>query len=202
MKRILFSTGLLVLATLLPIHADEYPLAEKRAVAPVAGSLTGAETYTFTGESKVEFTGVKPFGSHNGGFKKTSGQFQVKNGVPVSGSFTIDMTSIWSDDEKLTKHLKNEDFFHVEKHPQSTFQIAGFQKQSETRYTVSGNFMMKGVTHNLTFPATVDQAGKVVKVSSQFQINRRDWGVSHKGVSDGLIRNKVKIRFFLVAVKR
>ena len=77
------------------------------------------------------------------------------------------MTSTFTDAEKLTGHLKSGDFFDVEKFPQSTFDITELKKNSDSDYTVSGNFTLHGVTKNITFPATVSKNGEAVKINSK-----------------------------------
>src|SRR5688572_26683327 len=59
--------------------------------------------------SKVEFIGSKVTGSHNGGFKKFEGELFVgADGqlADAGNKVTIDTTSIWSDNDRLTGHLK------------------------------------------------------------------------------------------------
>ncbi|MDB6077218.1 MAG: hypothetical protein JWO82_965 [Akkermansiaceae bacterium] len=157
--------------------------------------------YTFTSASNVGFTGSKVTGHHDGGFKGVTGYFTVKNGVPVGNDHkvTIDMKTIFTDTEKLTGHLQSADFFDVEKFPQSTFDVTEIKKDSDTKYTVAGNFTIHGVTKNLSFPATVSQTGDTVKIASEFNINRKDFGIVYGGKTDDLIRDEVVIRLDLEA---
>lgn len=156
-------------------------------------------TYEFTKTSTIEFVGSKITGSHGGGFKEFSGSFQVENGTPVSGSFSIDMTSTYSDSEKLTGHLTSEDFFNVPQFPESKFEATGFEKLSDTNYKVSGNLTMVGVTNNITFPATVNETPECITLTSEFDIKRKDWGIVYPGKPDDLIRNEVILKFALEA---
>src|SRR5687767_1251852 len=78
-----------------------------------ATQLPGARVYTITPDSTIGFVGSKVTGSHNGGFKKFSGEFALADGK-LTGSghkLVIDMDSTWADNEKLTGHLKSPDFF-------------------------------------------------------------------------------------------
>ena len=179
--------------------ADTTTDAEVQSSQSVATASATAQTYRFTQTSVIGFTGSKVTESHSGGFKTFSGGFTVNNGVPESGSFTIDMTSIWSDDERLTGHLKNEDFFNVPKFPESKFEVTKFQQDSATTYTVSGNLTMVGVTKNITFPTTVTQSADTVTLQSSFDINRKDWGIIYAGMADNLIRDEVVITLNLTA---
>jgi len=161
----------------------------------------GGTRYVFTPESTVNFIGSKVTGSHEGGFKTVSGHFTVKDGVLVGNdhSVIIDMNSLWSDDEKLTGHLKNKDFFEVEIYPEASFVATSLEASSATDYVVSGNFTLHGITKNITFPATAVEEGDSVKINSTFNINRKDFGIVYSGMSDNAIRDEVVISLVLEA---
>ena len=165
----------------------------------VASASAEAVTYTFTENSKITFIGSKMTGTKSGGFEKTQGEFKLVDGKPVSGSFTIDMNSIYSENEKLTAHLKNEDFFNVPQYPESKFEVTEFGALVDGSQQVSGNLTMLGVTKNITFPAQVTQTEEMIMLKSKFDIKRHDWGIVYKGKPDDLIRNEVIIEFDLVA---
>ena len=161
----------------------------------------GGTKYTFTPESKIEFTGSKVTGKHDGGFKTFTGYFTVKDGKPVGNDHkvTIEMASTFADAEKLTTHLKSADFFDVEKYPQTTFDTIEVKETSPTSYTVSGNFTLHGVKKNISFPAEVSKDGDNVKIKASFDIKRKDFGIVYAGKADDLIRDEVVIRLDLEA---
>ena len=189
-------------AATLALVSCENP-ADKTTTATVAEAAPAAETtgtrYVLAEGSGVGFTGSKVTGSHDGGFKKVTGFFTLGADDSVSGgTIQIDMTSIFSDDEKLTEHLKSADFFRVDEYPESYFTITGVGK-TETGYEVSGNLMMCGVEKNIRFPATGTKDGETITVKAEFDINRKDWGIVYAGKTDDLIRDEVVIRFDLTA---
>ncbi len=198
----------LPLALALPAFfaACENP-ADKTTSAAVSDAVERSETsseegtkYVFTDSSEVLFVGSKVTGSHDGGFKTFTGHFTIKDGEPVGSDHkvVIDMHSVFSDDDKLTAHLKNEDFFDVETYPESTFEVTSINK-GDTGYSVAGNFTLHGVTKNITFPATVNQSGDTVKINAEFDINRKDFGIVYAGQTDNLIRDEVVIKLNLEA---
>ncbi|MFP6897602.1 MAG: YceI family protein [Roseibacillus sp.] len=161
----------------------------------------GSAKYVFTGNSTIGFVGSKVTGSHSGGFKKFTGHFTLKDGVPVGNDHKvdIDMTSIWADNDRLAGHLKSADFFDVEKFPTAVFDITKIEKQSGTSYTVTGNLTLHGVTKSVTFPATVSHSDDIAKIEAKFDINRFDWDISFPGKKDDLIRKEVILEFKLEA---
>jgi len=178
--------------------ADSTTDAKVREEAEVA-TVSGGQIYTFSDQSSISFVGSKVTGSHAGSFKEFDGNFNLKEGEPQSGEFTIEMNSLSSDSEKFTAHLKAADFFDVENYPQSKFAVTAFTKKSESEYDLSGNLTLRGVTKNITFPTKVTHNGSDVTVVAEFDINRQDFEISYPGKKDDLIRDEVIIKLNLAA---
>lgn len=162
-------------------------------------------TYTFSPDSEVKFVGSKVTGRHEGGFKAFTGEFAIADGKLAGAGhrITIDMNSIWSDNEKLTGHLKNEDFFNVAKFPTSTFELTSLSREGESAtYQVSGNLTVMGTTKNISFPAHATISGESADIHAKFDINRKDFGVVYAGMPDDLIRDEVVIELKLKAVPK
>ena len=162
-------------------------------------SATGGRSYTFNSNSTIGFVGSKVTGKHDGGFKTFTGNFTVKDGEPTAGEFTIQMDSTWSDADKLTTKLKSDEFFDIEKYPESTFKVTSFTKKSEESYELSGNFTLHGVTKNITFPTQVSKSDDMIKVKAEFDINRKEFDILYPGKTDDLIRDEVIIKLDLEA---
>jgi len=168
----------------------------------VSDAKEGQVRYEFTPDSKILFTGSKVTGSHSGGFKSFTGHFTIgKNGEPEGNDHKviIDMASTFSDHEKLTEHLKNEDFFNVPKFPTSTFDVTSINKENDSNYKVTGNLTLHGVTKSISFPAEVTSKGDLVYLHTKFDINRQDFGIKYAGKKDDLIRDEVVLEFDLKA---
>lgn len=180
--------------------ADQTTDAEVGEAVDPAASEAGDVRYVIADESAITFVGSKVTGSHDGGFEDFAGHFTVdESGEVNGGSIVIGMDSTWSDTDKLTTHLKSEDFFWVEEHPESTFTVTGVEKSGGSDYKISGNLDLRGVTKNITFPATASKDGETVKIDAEFDINRREWDINYDGKANDLIRDEVVIRFDLTA---
>lgn len=165
----------------------------------VSAPVGEAKDYKFDqATSKVGWIGSKVTGKHEGGFGAFRGTVHVVDGDPEKSSVQveIDTTSITSDQEKLTGHLKSADFFEVEKYPKATF-VSTSVKGS----TVTGNLTLHGVTKQISFPATVRISADDVSVDTEFAINRKDFGISYPGKQDDLIRDDVVIKLAIRAKK-
>lgn len=174
------------------------------AAATVAAAPAAMKKYAFSGEgSKVEFTGSKVTGKHDGGFKTFTGTIEAPEGAPEKGTVTveIDMASLYSDSEKLTGHLKADDFFAVDKFPKAKFTSTAVAKSTDGKGThlVTGNLELHGVTKSISFPATLTPGAGTFTVTAEFSINRKDFGIEYAGMKDDLIRDDVVIKLNLAA---
>jgi polyisoprenoid-binding protein YceI len=150
---------------------------------------------TLSGDNtEIKFVGTKKDGKHEGGFKKLNGQFTVDDAdlTKCKIEVTIDMNSTWSDDEKLTAHLKNADFFGVNTHPTAKF-VSSKMEKTDKGYTVHGDLTLCGKTKHIHFPATVT-AGQTVELTSKFTINRGDFGMTYgAGKIDDQVQLTLKV---------
>jgi len=171
------------------------------AAAPAAPAPASAQKLALSADSKIEFTGSKVTGSHNGGFKKFDGAVEVAGGKIVgTPSFKIDMTSTFVDNPRLEGHLKSPDFFDVAKFPTSTFTVTKIEGEGAST-KVSGTLELHGVTKAIEFPATVEVSADGVHVKAEFAINRKDFKILYPGKPDDLIRDNVVIRLDLKAAQ-
>jgi len=160
-----------------------------------------ARRFVLTDESVISFVGSKITGSHDGGFNAFEGEIRVVDGDTLQSSVdvTVDTTSLWSDDERLTEHLKSPDFFEVETYPSATFTSTEVQQDGE-RYRLVGNLTMHGITKSISFPADITIEEGRVTAASEFAIKRFDFDIKYPGKPDDLIRDDVLIKLNLVAV--
>jgi polyisoprenoid-binding protein YceI len=129
----------------------------------------------------IKFVGSKKDGKHEGTFKKVDGTLSV-NAEDVSKSkleVKIDITSMTTDTEKLTGHLKSPDFFDAKRFPEAKFVSTGIKSDGKDKYTITGDLTMHGKTHAVSFPATAATAGDTTTVSGECEIDRNDWGITY-----------------------
>lgn len=188
----LVGVGLLV-ASCNSKEKTDTSVATEQAVAESKGEM-------LTVDAATSIVNWKAF--HKGGFAPRwgtlnvkSGDLSIEGGQVVAGNFNIDMTSIKVDPASVTEkdkkpadleaHLKNPDFFNVEKNPTSDFKITSVADLKEApadavagaNKTVSGNLTLLGKTMNVTFPAKVDVVDNTAAIQAKFTVNRTDWGI-------------------------
>jgi polyisoprenoid-binding protein YceI len=124
--------------------------------------------------------------------------------------FKIQAASINTDDANRDKHLRNADFFDVEKYPEITFKSTKIVPKGQG-YEVTGSFTMHGVTKELTLPVTVTGPAKDpwgnerVGFELTTVLNRKDYGIIwNKALDAGgaLLGDDVTVTINLEAVAK
>jgi polyisoprenoid-binding protein YceI len=167
------------------------------------------ETFTVDAQrSSIDWIGRKVTGQHTGKINISSGELVFAGKAFQGGSFVADMTTLTSDNDKLTGHLKSPDFFSVEKNPVSKFEITKVTSAGLDRVNVTGNLTIKGITESLTFPASVKKQGNaVVAVASGVKVNRVKYDIRYgsksffNDIGDKAIDDEFELTINLVATK-
>ena len=158
--------------------------------------------------STIEWTAKKVGGGHVGTVKISEGSL-IYNGKSLkSGAFLMNMSTITSDNARVTTHLKSVDFFSAEKFPTTKFEITKVTEAGSGRVNISGNLSIKGFTHPLTFPATVKkQKDVVVAVANGIRIDRTKYDIKFRSktffgdIGDKAIDDEFELSINLVAKK-
>lgn len=176
------------------------------------GSLVSAQVKKVI-NSDINWWGYKVVkteaSSHNGNLKMKTGNVIMKGKNIVGGNFLLDMTSINCEDlsgqsqAKLNDHLKNGDFFEVEKFPTATYTITSVAKNNnkEFPYLVKGNLTAKGVTKPVNFPANIGlKNGLLTLKSNKFSFNRQDFGITYQSsMKDVFVKDNIEMQISLQA---
>jgi polyisoprenoid-binding protein YceI len=175
----------------------ELSVSEAKGVAAEAPVAPGSVRYVFDAAgSRVAWVGSKVTGSHEGGFQRFEGSIELSDGKPESGRVKVrlDANSLYSDNAKLTRHLKSADFFDVEKYPNVTFTSTSVEPTSAGNYSITGDLNLHGVTKSVSFPAKLRVSAGALEGEAEFSFNRRDFGINYAGMANDLIRDEVLVR--------
>ncbi|HVK98111.1 MAG TPA: YceI family protein [Flavisolibacter sp.] len=198
-------------------EGDKATITEEKKVADGTGQAFAVDTI----ESRIRFTGHGVGKNHPGIFKLTSGTVNVSGNQITGGEFIISIKSLELEekggvfDEKLKPHLMSGDFFDADKFGTARFEItkvAPYEPNTGdtsivegANFTVSGNFTLKDVTKNISFPAKIDMDGNTIKAKGNFDIDRRQWRLNYgndKTLGDKFISETVNIEIDLQARKQ
>jgi polyisoprenoid-binding protein YceI len=141
-----------------------------------------------------------------GMFKDYEGEVLFDPEKPEASSVTVTVkaASVDTGNEKRDNHLRNADYFHVEKFPTLSFKSTKVEKTGENRYKVTGDFTLLGVTKPLVvdFIATDEIEGmrgeKRRGGETSFTIKRSDFGMKQ---SIGPIGDEVHVSLSFAGVK-
>jgi polyisoprenoid-binding protein YceI len=124
---------------------------------------------------------------------------------------TIDVSTVDTRQPKRDAHLKNADFFDVEKFPTMTFVSRRVSAAGPGKLKVVGDLTMHGVTKEVTLdvegptPEIKDPWGKSrIGASASTKINRRDFGLTwNKALETGgvVVGDEVTINIELALTK-
>ena len=111
---------------------------------------------------------------------------------------SIDVNSVDPGIEMRDNHLRNADFFDVEKYPTMTFKSTKSEKVGEGKYKVTGDLTFHGVTKPVTFDVwyrgtVAGQKGDVSGFQVTGTINRADFNFG-SGFPESVLSDEVKIK--------
>ena len=209
MKRCTF----VLAASMLVFGCYKSEISEKPAAEVTQTTATEAATATTGGvtsqvikeKSKIEFVGAKVTRDHKGKFNNFDGSIQYDGTTPSRIAFDIDLTSIETDTEDLTKHLKTADFFDVARYPKASFVSTSLtpapptaKEGTGTTHMLTGTLDLHGVQKQVTIPVKAVVTAEGVRTTSEFTIRRQDWGISYRGMADDLIKDDVLLKLDLM----
>jgi polyisoprenoid-binding protein YceI len=121
-----------------------------------------------------------------GTFGTFSGTIEVADAPELSKVVgTVDAASIDTGEPNRDAHIRSADFLDVANYPTITFTASGPVKKGDSRFTLTGDLTIRGVTK----PVTLDgeylgviahpQMGTRLGLSASGEINKDDFGVSY-----------------------
>lgn len=163
-------------------------------------------------KSQVKWSGKKVTGEHYGTIDLKGGTVMVKDNKIAGGTFVMDMTSIVNEDisnestnGKLVGHLKSDDFFSVEKHPDAKLVLKDVKHKSGDDYSFSGHLTIKEITHPVTFDAKSTVANGKLTSKGKIEVDRTLYDIKFRSgkffsdLGDNLIYDTFTLDFDVVA---
>lgn len=89
---------------------------------------------------------------------------------------SVDLNTINTADEKRNAHLKNKDFFEIEKWPTINFRSLQITDQDSV-YSVTGNLTIKDVTKQVVVPFSIIETDSTITFAGNGIVNRIDYNV-------------------------
>jgi len=154
-------------------------------------------------ESRLTFVVKDSIRSHSGAFRNFSGKISVPNGRASEATVEvdIDLASLMTDDEQLTKLLKSSEVFDVRRYPWARFRSTSVTSGGPlgATNTVHGDLELHGLTRAIAIPGTVHVRAADVYVDAEFSLQRRDFGLRLPGKREALVEDAVTLSLVVVA---
>jgi polyisoprenoid-binding protein YceI len=159
--------------------------------------------------SSVQWKGAKVIGdSHTGNIAIKSGEIAYGKEGPTSAVIVVDMSTITNTDlkdaeynKKLVGHLKSDDFFSVDKHPEAKLTIKKFTKTGKEDFKLEGDLSIKGIVKPVSLTAKVQQEKQdITKIVADLEFDRTEFDVRYgsgkffQGLGDKVIADKIQVK--------
>jgi polyisoprenoid-binding protein YceI len=162
--------------------------------------------------SNVEFA-VKHLGiaTVRGAFNQFEGTVEVGEDGSAVARGTVQAASIDTNEDQRDTHLRSEDFFHAEVHPELSFESTEIRPLDDETFLIHGDLTMRGVTRPVVLEAELQGTendlwgNERVALEASGQLNRRDWGMTFNqalGSGNMLVSDKVKLTLDISAIKQ
>jgi polyisoprenoid-binding protein YceI len=162
--------------------------------------------------SNVEFS-AKHLGiaTVRGTFNEFEGSLEVGEDGSARARGTVQAASLDTNEDGRDTHLRSEEFFHAEVHPELSFESTEIRALDEDSFLIHGELTMRGVTRPVVLEAelqgteTDPWGNERVALEARGSLNRRDWGMTFNqalGSGNMLVSDKVKLTLDISAIKQ
>lgn len=130
-------------------------------------------------DSHVKFTASQQGNSFTGEFATFDALINFNEDAVENASVTatIDLASVSAGDKERDGALPGKEWFDVKNTPKAVFASDDFVKIGENSYEARGTLSMKGKSHPLTLPFTLDVNGAKAEMAGQVTLDRTLWEV-------------------------
>ncbi|MEA5459241.1 YceI family protein [Arcicella sp. LKC2W] len=131
-------------------------------------------------ETKISWTGYASVGNYapTGTLSLSKGTVVLKDNKILKAVIEFDMKTITHENKDLQIHLKNEDFFDVEKYPKAVFTLEKVVKNQAV-----GILKIKNIQKRITFPIIIEQAKDKIHIKSTINIDRTQFGIKYNSTN-------------------
>ncbi|MHC8376720.1 YceI family protein [Pseudomonas sp. MDT1-16] len=162
-----------------------------------------AVEYTQVNEtaSTISFT-YKQFSSRVygtfGKFEATL-DFDTANPSAAHTALTIQLDSIDAGSSDANSELQKPAWFDSASFPVATFESTGVKVLSDNHYSITGKLTLRGITREVDVPVLLKSENAIGIFDGQLTLKRSDFKVGEGEWADGVVSDKINIRFRMVA---
>ena len=188
---------------------DAKPAPPTTGGAPGEGGIDG--TWAITSGSRAGYRVEEVlFGQNSTAVGRTSdvrGTFVIEGAVVRTGEFTVDMTTVRSDQSRRDDQF-NGRVMDVSQYPTSTFTLtepielgALPEDGQQVSASATGNLTLRGTTKTVTVELQARRNGATIEVASSIPITFADWGIPNPSFGGAQTEDHGEIELLLVFAK-
>ena len=133
-----------------------------------------------------------------------SGEIVISGTTISSGSFTVDMTTVESDESRRDNQYRGR-IMDVATYPTSTFKltepitVSSFPDEgSEVNVKATGELTLRGTTKTVTIDLAAERSGSTIRVAGAFHIVFDEWGIPNPTFGPATTEDNGEMEFLLV----
>lgn len=157
-------------------------------IASMAVPAFGQDSWTVdTENSAVSFTGTQQNAAFTGSFGTFSAEILLDPADPSTGSINaqIDLSSADAGNDERNEALPTKDWFNIRQHPAATFVSDEIVSTGEGTYEATGTLTIKGVSHPVMLPFTLEIDGDKATAKGTLELVRTDYEVGTGAYASG-----------------
>jgi polyisoprenoid-binding protein YceI len=146
-----------------------------------------------------------------GEFREFEGTIEIAEDLEASRAYgTVKADSVDTGQAQRDEHLRSDDFFDVESHPELHFESTQIEAIDEETLRVVGELSMNGVTREIELETEVLGTGEGAEGEQRLglevsgRLSRRDFGMRFDaalGSGNAVVADKVKLQLDISAVR-
>lgn len=194
-----FTFSLIALSLVLAACSTTVIEDEQRLIPDGQTPFTGTSLEVDLSRSFIAFEGRSNIINHEGKFNTfmatiTPNPVNMQDFTGARVDVVIDVTSVETDAEGLTRHLQAEEFFDAQTHPIVTFRSTSIMATGENSYQISGDLTAKGIVLQATFDAVLTDEMLIAR----YDMPRRAFGIGNDAYGDKLLEPLVPVEAQIV----
>lgn len=127
-------------------------------------------------------------------------QYDGKNPESLKGGIVIWPASVFTRDRDRDEHLRQDDFFWVEKYPTSRVTLKAVNPGENGLYNFTFNLQIRDKIKEYIVPTKISDSGGRVYLEGSFKVDRRDFDLLGEHVANLVMNNDVQLTY-VIALK-
>lgn len=119
----------------------------------------------------------------------------------LRGRMSVEIDSLDTGIAKRDTHLKEEDFFWVERYPNAIVDVSGIY-EDKGQHFARISVEIRGVRKDFLIPVTLTVDWATIQGKGELTLNRRDFGVRGNILTNTIINDRVLIEYAIVLVRK